>query len=109
MYTEELGMRIIKRATLAACWQRNPQARSGLLYWHKLAKKARWTCLQDARTTFPRADAVQVASGRSVVVFNIAGSKYRLIMAVHYNRQLAFTLMVLTHAEYSREKWKESP
>jgi mRNA interferase HigB len=100
-------MRIIKRATLAAYWQRNPQAEGGLRYWHKLAKKGRWTCLQDVWATFPHADAVAVASGRNVVVFNISGNKYRLITAVHYNRQLAFTLMVLTHAEYDKEKWKE--
>ena len=100
-------MKIIKRATLAAYWQRNPQAESGLLYWHKLAKKSRWTCLQDVRATFPHADAVEVASGRRVVVFNIAGNKYRLVTALHYNRQLAFTLMVLTHAEYDRGKWKD--
>ena len=100
-------MKIIKRATLAAYWQRNPQAESGLLYWHKLAKKSRWACLQDVRATFPHADAVEVSSGRRVVVFNIAGNKYRLITALHYNRQLAFTLMVLTHAEYDRGKWKD--
>ena len=100
-------MRIIKRATLATYWRRNPQAQSGLWYWHKLAKRARWTCFQDVRATFPHADAVPVASGRSVVVFNIAGNKYRLITAIHYNRQLVFTLMVLTHAEYDKQKWKD--
>jgi mRNA interferase HigB len=99
-------MRIIKRSTLAAYWQRNPQAETGLLSWHKLAKQARWTCLQDVRATFPHADPVRVASGRSVVVFNIAGNKYRLIAAIHYDRQLVFTLMVLSHAEYSKSKWK---
>jgi len=65
-------------------------------------EKARWTCLQDVRATFPHADAVTVASGRSVVVFNIAGNKYRLITAIHYNRQLIFTLMVLTHSNTAR-------
>ena len=100
-------MRIIKRSVLAAYWERNPQARSGLVYWHKVAKGARWTSLDDVRATFPHADAVAVSSGRSVVVFNIAGNKYRLITAIHYNRQLAFTLMVLTHAEYDKEKWKD--
>jgi mRNA interferase HigB len=100
-------MRIIKRATLAAFWQRNPQAEKSLIYWHKVTKKARWTCLQDVRVTFPHADLVTVASGRSVVVFNIAGNQYHLITAIHYNRRLVFTLMVLSHAEYSREKWKD--
>ncbi len=100
-------MRIVKRATLVAYWRRNPQAEAGLLYWHRLARKARWTCLQDVRATFPHADAVSVASGRTVVVFNIGGNKYRLITAIHYNRQLAFTLMILTHAEYDRAGWKD--
>ena len=100
-------MRIIKRSMLAAYGERNPQAEFGLLHWHKLAKAGRWTSLQDVRATFPHADAVTVGSGRNVVVFNIAGNKYRLITAIHYNRQLVFTLMVLTHAEYSKERWKE--
>jgi mRNA interferase HigB len=100
-------MRIIKRQALAAYGQRNPQAKSSLMCWHELAKKACWTCLQDVRATFPHADAVTVASGRSVVVFNIAGNKYRLITAIHYNRQLVFTLMVLTHSHYSKHKWKD--
>ena len=100
-------MRIIKRRTLAVYGQRNPQAETGLRTWHKLAKNARWTCLQDVRATFPHADAVTVASGRSVVVFNIAGNKYRLITAIHYNRQLVFALMVLAHSKYSEQKWKD--
>jgi len=100
-------MRIIKRSTLVAYWRRNPQARSSLLYWHKLAKAARWACLQDVRGTFPHANPVTVKSGRSVVVFNIGGNKYRLITAIHYNRRLVFTLTVLTHAEYSKDKWRD--
>lgn len=35
-------MRIITRATLAVYWPRNPQAKSGLLHWHRLAKATRW-------------------------------------------------------------------
>jgi mRNA interferase HigB len=101
-------MRIIKRAMLVAYGERNPQARHGLAYWHELARSARWTCFQGVRTTFPHADAVTVASGRSVVVFNIAGNRYRLIAAIHYNRGLIFTLMVLTHREYSDDRWKDA-
>ena len=101
-------MRIIKRSTLAKYWERNPQSRAGLMHWHGLARKARWTSLQDVRATFPHADAVTVASGRNVVVFNIAGNRYRLITAIHYNRQLVFTLTVLTHGEYGKGKWKDA-
>ena len=100
-------MRIIKKAVLAAFWARKPQARTGLERWYKTTKATAWTCLADARATFPHADQVAVRSGRKVVVFNIGGNKYRLITAIHYNRGLVFTLMVLTHAEYGKEEWKD--
>ena len=100
-------MRIVKRSMLMAYAEQHPQVEAGLLHWHKLAKAGRWTCLQDVRATFPHADAAAVGSGRTAVVFNVAGNKYRLITAIHYNRQLVFTMMVLTHAEYSKERWKE--
>ncbi|MCL4177564.1 MAG: type II toxin-antitoxin system HigB family toxin [Verrucomicrobia bacterium] len=32
---------------------------------------------------------------------------YRLIAAIHFDRQTAYTLRFLTHAEYSRERWKD--
>jgi len=100
-------MRIIKRTMLAAYWRRNPRAESGLVFWHRIARQARWTCFQDVRATFAQADQVTVPSGRKVVVFNIAGNRYRVIAAIHYDRQKVFTLMILTHAEYSRNRWKD--
>jgi mRNA interferase HigB len=48
-----------------------------------------------------------VKSGKPVTVFNIAGNKYRLIAAIHYNRQIVYTLRIMSHAEYSRAKWKD--
>jgi mRNA interferase HigB len=101
-------MRIITLKTLARYWTRHPLAKAGLEHWLKVAEAARWTCLADARATFPHADQVTVASGRRVVVFNVCGNSYRLITAIHYNRGLVFTLAVLTHAEYDKDKWKET-
>ena len=100
-------MRIIKRVTVETYWKRHPQAEHALLFWHRMVKRARWTCIQDVRTMFPHADAVAVASGNSAVVFNIAGNKYRLITAIHYNAHKVFVLKFLTHAEYDKGKWKD--
>ena len=33
---------------------------------------------------------------------------YRLITAIHYNRQKVFILHFLTHADYSKDDWKET-
>ena len=36
----------------------------------------------------------------------VGGNKYRLITAIHYNIEKVFILRFLSHAEYSKEKWK---
>jgi mRNA interferase HigB len=56
---------------------------------------------------YPGADPVEVASGRQVIVFNVCGNTYRLIVALHFDRQWAYTLRFLTHAEYSKNRWKD--
>jgi mRNA interferase HigB len=60
-----------------------------------------------ARQTFPHADQVTVKSNRTVTVFNITNA-FRLITAIHYNRQEIFTMRFLTHAEYSKNTWTSS-
>ena len=72
-----------------------------------MTRLAEWTCLTDVRCTFGHADAVRVKSGRMVVVFNIKGNDFRLITAIHYNVSKVFVLRFLTHAEYSKDGWKE--
>ena len=66
-----------------------------------------WPNLAELRRVIPSADEVPVASGRRVVIFNIGGNKYRLIAAVHYNTQIVYALLFMTHAEYNKDKWKK--
>jgi len=40
-------------------------------------------------------------------VFNISGNRYRLITRIRYDYQLVNIRVVLTHAEYDKETWKE--
>jgi len=61
----------------------------------------------DVRKTFPAADAVRVANGRVVTVFNIGGNHYRLITAIKYQWGIVYVLMFLTHAEYDKDLWKQ--
>jgi mRNA interferase HigB len=100
-------MRIIKTSTLRAFWQVNRDAEASLRTWVGQTKAARWRNLPELRKTFASADQVIVASGRPVVVFNIAHNRYRLVAAVHFSRWIVYTLMILTHREYDRAVWKE--
>jgi mRNA interferase HigB len=100
-------MRVIKEKTIRVMGRRNPEASHGLARWLELVEEGDWRHLADVRTVFRHADEVKVASGRTVVVFNIAGNKYRLIAAIHYDRKNVFVLMLLTHAQYSKDRWKD--
>jgi len=86
--------------------RRYPQAGAWLASWRKAVRAACWQSLTDVRKTYPSADAVAVDSKRTVTVFNVCGNKYRLLAALHYNRKTVFTLRFLTHAEYSKDEWK---
>lgn len=71
-----------------------------------VAQAAKWASFADVRQTFGSADQVKVASGRTVIVFNIAGNRFRLIAAIHYVTGIVFALRFVTYAEYSKDKWK---
>lgn len=100
-------MRIIKRAALDAAAKKHAKAKPTLEHWYRVAKCATWTKLTETQATFPHADQVQVASGRVTTIFNITNS-YRLITAIHYNRNAIYILRFLSHAEYSKDEWKNT-
>ena len=100
-------MRIIKPATVREFAREHSDAATGLRRWLEVAHAARWQKLHDVRLSFRSADEVRVVSGRTVVVFNIAGNKYRLITAIHYNLGKVFVLRFMTHGEYSKDRWKD--
>lgn len=100
-------MRVIRRTMLVEFGRIHADAAEPLDRWYRIARRARWRSLAEVRIVFPHADLVTVASGKPLTVFNVAGNKYRLATAVHYNRQTVYTLRVMTHADYSRDKWKD--
>ena len=95
-------MHVISKKKLREFWEHYPKAKASLEAWFQVAKRAEWESFADVRRAFNSADRV----GR-FVVFNIAGNKYRLIAAIHFNRGKLYIRHVLTHAEYDEGKWKD--
>jgi mRNA interferase HigB len=81
--------------------RKHPDARVPLNNWYAIVSKTNYASFAGLRITFPSADQVG-----KFTVFNIAGNKYRLIVAIHYNRKKVYIRHVLTHAEYSRGDWR---
>ena len=100
-------MRIITPATVNKWASRHVDAAGALEKWMTLVENGRWKNLVELRAVISSADEVTVHSGRRVVVFNIGGNKYRLIAAVHYNTQIVYAMLFMTHAEYDKDRWKK--
>ena len=95
-------MHIISKKRLAAAGERYSDALVPLMRWYRVARKARWNDVHEARADFPHADPVG-----KFTVFNIKKNEYRLITVVHYNRFKVYVRAVLTHEEYDKGKWKD--
>ena len=82
-------------------------ARAWLEGWLATARRAAWQSLQEVREVYPHADGVRLRSGTVATVFNVCGNKYRLLTLISYRAQVVDVADVLTHAEYSKELWKD--
>lgn len=100
-------MHIITRRRLTEYANKHTNAAASLTAWHTVAKAAQWQPITEVRKIFPHADAAQVASDKTVTIFNIAGNNHRLITAIHYNTGKIFILKILTHSQYDKPNWKK--
>ena len=100
-------VRIIKEGFLVQAGKEYPKAAAYLTAWRAVVRGAMWRSLVDVRRSYPSADPVKVKSGRQVLVFNVCGNSYRLIVAAHFNRQIVYMLRFIMHAEYSKDLWKD--
>lgn len=101
-------MRIVSVNRLDDYGRRHPDAAAWLAGWRQVTEGAGWRNLVEVRRTYPHADAVKVAGGRTITVFNARGNNYRLLTAIDYPLELVNVVGFLTHAEYDKEKWKET-
>ncbi|KPG83875.1 type II toxin-antitoxin system HigB family toxin [Pseudomonas sp. RIT-PI-o] len=94
-------MRIIARATLRQFWESTPaysDAQTPLVEWYRHMEKAIYRTPQEVKAELRTASVLKGAR----VVLNIGGNKYRVILAIDYQRQLGFIRFVGTHAQYDQ-------
>jgi mRNA interferase HigB len=97
-------LRIISRRSLRVFWEQrgHGDAEQALRAWFAEAKRAVWKTPADVKASYR---AASVVGDR--VVFNVAGNKYRLVVAIKYSAQIVFVRFVGTHREYDRIDVKE--
>lgn len=91
-------MRIFSKGTLRTFWEKHPDARPSLEFWHAAVENASFQNPNAVVSHFKTADTV----GNGRIVFNIAGNKYRLIAKFQYDIQFVFVRFIGTHEEYDK-------
>nr|MBF0223353.1 type II toxin-antitoxin system HigB family toxin [Desulfobulbaceae bacterium] len=95
-------MHVITRKRLLDFSRKHPSCRSAIESWYRIIKFTDFRNFVELRAVFPSADQVG-----NFTVFNVGGSKARLVVAIHYNTGKIYVRHVLTHKEYDKGAWKE--
>lgn len=93
-------MHVIAKPMLVEFWSRHPDAEAPLLALLRIMQSRSFGSFDELRRVFASADRVA-----GLTVFDIGGNKYRLITAIHYNREKVYLRHMLTHADYDRGAW----
>jgi len=100
-------MRVISKARLKAFWEKpgRHDAEGALKAWHTHVshRTVAWHSWGDVKAEFGSASLAG-----NCIVFNIGGNKYRLVTRILYPSQKVFILKVMTHSEYTEDRWKSA-
>jgi mRNA interferase HigB len=102
-------MRIIARRTLREFVEgrRGHKDQSALKAaldaWFDEMKKARWSSAADVKRSYATASIVSADR----IVFNIKGNDYRLVVAVDFEKGIAWIKWIGTHKDYDKIDVKE--
>ncbi len=100
---ESPTMHVISQKALRTFWDLHPDAEEPLMRWYRLAGQSEWKRFADVREDMGGG----VDQVGKFTVFNVGGNKYRLIVAIHFDRERLYVRHVLTHSEYDKGKWKQ--
>ena len=92
-------MRLVSNKALRDFALRQRAASGPLQAWRKLIERNAFGGYADLKRVFNSVD-----KAGNYYVFDIAGNRYRVIAAIHFNTQMLYVRAVLTHAEY--DQWR---
>lgn len=96
-------MRVISIKKLKDFWLKHHDSEQSLKAWYAEAKKSKWKKTADIKRLYRTASILE----NDRIVFNIKGNKYRLIVAINYQFEIAYIRFIGTHSEYDKINAKE--
>jgi mRNA interferase HigB len=93
-----IPMRLIAASDLIAFGTVNPASTAALNNFRQMVRTANWRSMDDVRAA---ASTVKILNGERAR-FEVAGGRFRLIVAINFTAGIVFVKFVGTHAEYDK-------
>lgn len=100
-----MTVKVIRQDIIEDFKKKHADARSSLDRWIHITEASDWQSFADLRQSFGSADLVK-EDKIDYTIFNIGGNRYRLVTKINYLGAVVVVVIVMTHAEYSRGRWK---
>ncbi|MBC7607008.1 MAG: type II toxin-antitoxin system HigB family toxin [Burkholderiales bacterium] len=91
-------MRAVAKKILIDFWENHSDCEQQLKSWFREASKAQWKNPRDIKIEYPSASILI----ENLVVFNIKGTYYRLIVKINYEYEMVWIRYIETHTDYSK-------
>lgn len=96
-----MDMRVFSKGTVRTFYEKHGDSKEQLLTWYKVTTKANWKNFNEVKKYFNSVDCIR----DSLMVFNIKGNTYRLVVDFNFSMQWAFITFIGTHADYDKMKF----
>ena len=91
-------MVIITKAKIIEFYTTEPKAKESMLQWYHITALSNWNDYHSIKETFNSVDNV----GNDRYVFNVGGSKYRIVAMIHFSTRTIYLKFVGTHQQYDK-------
>ena len=88
------------REIIVEFFKKHADSKGPLKAWLQETCDSIWTSPQNVKERYDKASILQ----RNVVVFDIKGNTYRLVVKIAYNTRIVLIVWVGTHPEYDKFK-----
>lgn len=91
-------MNVYNKSTIAEFILKHSDCKGPLMLWYHDVSMKHWKSPKDVKRDFASVGII----GNNRVVFNIKGNKYRMVVAMNYERGWAQIKFIGTHAQYDK-------
>ena len=93
-------MNVISKDGMKQLTRNHPDCATAAMQWFRIAKRANWQNFEAVRQSINSADLVG-----NLLLFNLRGNAYRLIVRVNFKGQRLYVKALLSHQEYDKKEW----